>query len=79
VATTRGGLVELVVRVGCDGLTDCQSPRQSAERLGAVRLCGFTARHAPFLVLVLEHSGVCQSPAFTLRFGVPAPVPRVCW
>jgi hypothetical protein len=28
---------------------------------------GFTPRQARFLVLVLEHSGVCLPPAFALR------------
>jgi hypothetical protein len=33
--------------------------RLATEQLAAVRACGFTSRQARFLVLVLEHSGVC--------------------
>lgn len=41
----------------------------SAEPAAAMRECGFTPRQARFLMLVLEHSGVCLPPAFALRFG----------
>jgi hypothetical protein len=38
-----------------------------AGRITAVRDFGFTPRQARFLVLVLEHAGVCLPPAFALR------------
>jgi hypothetical protein len=52
-------------------------------RVAAVRAFDFTERQARFLVLVLEHCGVCLPPAFARltaawRFGPQAPVPGVC-
>ena len=38
-----------------------------AEHVARLRTCAFTLRQARFLVLVLEHSGVCLPPSFPLR------------
>jgi hypothetical protein len=38
----------------------------ASERVAALRGFGFTEQQSRFLVLVLEHAGVCLPPAFAL-------------
>ena len=37
---------------------------RESERVATVAGCGFTLRQARFLVLVLEHAGVCLNDGF---------------
>jgi hypothetical protein len=49
---------------------DGPTARGKVQPVAAVRACGFTGRQARFLVLVLEHAGVCLPRQYRAFAGI---------
>jgi hypothetical protein len=61
---------ELVMSVGCGESEAFRVDPTAGESCGAIQASGFTPRQACFLVLVLEHSGVCLPRHYRAFAGI---------